>query len=184
MRYPIVFVVLGSLSSGLAAQANPAADPERRVWVREMSSNGRYDRGVKGTLEGIAGDTLFIRPNTGAPLFSVAPREGRQIFFSNGRRSSAGRGALIGTGVGVVTGAIIGFAGGEDCSGGEWLCFDRGTMAAAGALVVGATGLVAGIIVGAFSSHEVWVPADGPVRARPVVGVTESGVRVGMSIRF
>lgn len=183
MRYPIVFVVLSSLSSGLAAQANPAADLERRIWVREMSSNGRYDRGVKGTLEGIAGDTLFIRPGTGS-TFSVTPREGRQILFYNGRRSSVGRGALIGTGVGVVTGAIIGFAGGEDCSGGEWLCFDRGTLAAAGALVVGATGLVAGIIVGAFSSHEVWVPADGPARARPVVGVTESGVRVGMSIRF
>src|SRR6185295_100681 len=113
-----------------------------------------------------------------------APGDTRAVLFYNGRRSSLGRGALIGTGIGATLGAVIGLAGGEDCgSGGEFLCFDRGTLAVAGALTLGAGGLAIGAIAGAISSHEVWTERP-TVRARPLVGLTPEGMRVGLGIRF
>jgi hypothetical protein len=183
MRLIGMLVVLNGIGGSLAAQSPPTGDLGRRVWVREMAENGKYNSGVKGTLQGMAGDTLFVRPANGAATFALAPREGRKLFYYSGQRSSVGRGALIGTGLGVASGAILGFASGEDCSGDEWLCFDRGTMAAAGALTLGAGGLVVGLIVGAMSPHEVWTSAE-PARVRPVVATSSRGVNVGMSLRF
>jgi len=183
MRCIGVLAVLSGIGGSLAAQGPQAGDLSRRVWVREMTGNGRYNQGVKGTLEGTAGDTLFVRPGNGAPVFAVTPQEGRKILFYNGRRASVGRGMLIGTGVGVLGGAILGFATGSDCSGGEWLCFDRGTMAAAGGVTLGAAGLVVGLIAGAMSSHEVWT-SEQPVSVRPVAGPAGHGMGVGVSIRF
>jgi len=183
MRWIGVLVLLSGVGGGLEAQGPRAGDLDSRVWVREATGNGKYSHGVKGTLEGTSGDTLFIRPGNGAAAVAVSPREGRRILYYNGRRSSVGRGLLIGGGVGVVAGAIIGFAGGEDCSGNEWLCFDRGTMAAMGALGMGAVGLAAGLIVGAMSPHEVWT-TEQAAHVRPVVGPTARGMGVGVSIRF
>jgi hypothetical protein len=178
-----LLALLSGLCSSLSAQGPQPADLDRRVWVRERHAGGGYRGGVKGTLEGTAGDTLFIRPLTGATAFAVAPGDARAVLFYHGRRSSLGRGALLGTGIGVTVGALIGFAGGEDCSGGEFLCFDRGTLAAAGALTLGAGGLAVGLIAGALTSHEVWSERR-TARARPLVAATPEGVRVGLGIRF
>ncbi|HTL06056.1 MAG TPA: hypothetical protein VL241_09940 [Gemmatimonadales bacterium] len=184
MRYLLLFAMLSGFSSTLAAQGPQPADLDRRVWVRERLASGGHRGGVKGTLEGIAGDTLFIRPVSGAMTLAVAPGDGRTVLYYNGRRSSLGRGALIGTGIGATLGAVIGLTTGEDCgAGGEFLCFDRGTLAAAGALTLGAGGLAVGLIAGALSSHEVWTERRA-VRARPLVVATPEGVRVGLGIRF
>jgi hypothetical protein len=182
MRCTGVLVVLSGVGGSLAAQSSPA-DLDRRVWVRELGGNGTYSHGVKGTLERTSGDTLFVRPDNGAAAFAVPPRGGRKILFFNGRRSSVGQGLLIGTGVGVAAGAILGFAGGQDCSADEWLCFDRGTTAAMGGLLLGAGGLVVGMIAGSLSSHEVWT-SEQPGRLRPLVGPTRRGIGVGMSVSF
>lgn len=182
MRCIMVLGALSGVGGSLAAQS-PQADLDRRVWVREPVGNGTFSHGVKGTLERTSGDTLFVRPANGAVALALPPRQGRRLLFSNGRRSSVGQGLLIGTGLGVAAGAILGFASGQDCSAGEWLCFDRGTMAAMGGLTLGAGGLVVGIIAGALSSHEVWT-SEQPARLLPLLGPTKGGMGVGMSLSF
>ena len=69
-------------------------------------------------------------------------------------------------------------------SDGEFLCFDRGTMAAAGAIVMGGIGAATGLIVGALSSHDVWKPAvSGPV-LRPFAGRVAGRLIIGGSVSF
>ncbi len=117
-------------------------------------------------------DRTVIR-NTATPLLVFA-----------GRRSSVGRGLAIGSSIGVLGGAVLGFAMGQDCGGGAWLCFDRGTMAAGGAVFFGGIGAVTGLIAGALSSHDVWHAAGGGLALRPFAGHSAGRVVRGGSLSF
>lgn len=156
----------------------------QRVWIRTPTTPGHFDAGIKGTFEGLQGDSLRIQPTAGGPAVMLAADSVHQVFVFTGRRSSLGHGALVGGGVGALAGALIGFAGGEDCSGGEWLCFDRGTLAAAGAIALGGVGLVGGALVGALSPHDTWRHAGTGRVLQPIIAPGSRGVRLGLSLAF
>jgi hypothetical protein len=82
MRYVLVLVALGGVAGTLDAQAGVRIEPGQRVRVQSVSSSGSFDRGVKGTVERVFGDTLLVvRPDGAGPhqrsmadLLSVARR--------------------------------------------------------------------------------------------------------------
>jgi hypothetical protein len=184
MRILILVASLGLLARPSVAQEAPPLSVGQRVWVRSRTVSGALDAGIKGMLESLTADSIQVRAKAGTPAVSLGMSPQTRLFVVTGRRSSTGRGAAIGAGVGALAGAVIGFAGGEDCSADQWLCFDRGTVAAGGALALGGVGLVAGIIVGAFSSHDVWSQAGWPGAVRPVVASSPRGVGAGFFLAF
>jgi hypothetical protein len=183
MRALVPLAMFCIASAPLLAQAPAELAEGTRLRVRSVSSSGRLNRGIEGTLERRAADTLWVRPTEGGELTAYTPSARQELFVYSGRASSAGRGALLGGGFGALAGAAIGFAAGRDCGADEWLCFDRGTTALLGGVGLGLTGLVGGLIIGALSSHEVWRPAS-PTRVTPIVLGSPSGVTFGLALRF
>jgi hypothetical protein len=184
MRSQALVLVFCFVVPRLSAQSGAPPDSGQRVWVRSPKASGALDAGVKGTFEGMTSDSLRVRQAPGGPLVSVGLGPQTRLFVFTGRRSSLGRGAAIGGLGGVLAGAIIGFAGGEDCSGSDWLCFDRGTMALAGAVALGGVGLAGGLIVGALSSHDTWAPTGWRANLHPLVTPVRQGLGLGLSVAF
>jgi hypothetical protein len=148
----------------------------QRVWVRSPQASGGLDAGVKGTLEGVTDDSLQVRLEGGGPAVSVRLDAQTQLFLFTGRRSSAGRGAAIGTGIGALGGVVLGITG---CLG---ICDDPGAVVAAGVIVLGGIGAGIGLIVGAMSHHDTWVRVGSSQTVRPVI--TPSGYGIGLGLRL
>jgi len=184
MRYLVLVLALCPLAGRTYGQTGVPLPVGQRVWVRTATASGRLDAGVKGTLEEVTRDSLRVRPPGAGPAVSVWMGAQTQVFVFTGRRSSAGRGAAIGGGVGVLAGAVMGFAGGEDCSRNEFLCFDRGSLAAAGAVALGGVGLIGGLIVGALSSHDTWARLESRAAVGPIVAPSRRGIGLGLSVSF
>jgi len=183
MKVVVAISVFCIVNTPLLAQAPAELAFGTRVRVRSVSTRGHLDRGIEGTLERRTGDTLWVRPTKGGELAAYSASDRQQLFVYSGRASSAGKGAAYGAGIGALAGAAIGLAAGEDCSGDEWLCFDRGTLALAGGVGLGLTGLIGGVIVGALSSHEVWRRAI-PSRVTPIALGAPNRVTFGLAVRF
>lgn len=112
------------------------------------------------------GDTqlLLIRSSDG--LHSIPAENIR--FFTLRRKNSVGRGALIGFGVGALTGIIIGFASGDDeiqepSPNDPWgigsaihnaFAMTAGQKALVGGLSLGVGGTLVGIIIGAVAKRK------------------------------
>ena len=163
------------------AQAQTVVTPGARVWVRTVDEFGRLSRGIKGTVTQVEGDTLYIDRSAGSGAVAVYLQAKTQVWLSNGRRSSAGRGALIGFGIGAVGGALLGAA--TACQGSNcW--FGPEVEMAAGALVFGVGGLISGAVIGAVVKHEVWVPTKQQLAIHPVVQPYERSWRLGAGFSF
>lgn len=183
MRRLLLPLLLALLSAPLTGQTGPEPEPGQRVWIRTVTSPGRLDAGFKGTLERVADDSVRIRMAGSEEVRSLARGPQTRLFVFAGRRSSAGRGAAYGGGGGALAGAVLGFAGGEDCTG-QFLCFSRGQLAAGGAVLLGGIGLIGGLVVGGLSSHEAWVSGAWPGSVRPVIAPRQGGVGLGLSLSF
>jgi hypothetical protein len=152
----------------------------QRVWVRSPQASGRLDAGVKGTLEGVTGDSLQVRLEGGGPAVSVGLDAQTQLFLFTGRRSSAGRGAAIGAGIGALGGVVLGITGCRD----ELICDDPGAVVAAGAIFLGGIGAGIGLIVGALSHHDTWVRVGSSQTVRPVITPNGYGIGLGLRLSF
>jgi hypothetical protein len=183
MKTSVAFSLICLANAPLLAQAPAQLAEGARVRVRSMSGSGKLDRGIEGRVERFGGDTLWVRPTEGGALTAYLPSKRQQLFVYSGRASSVGKGAAYGAGFGALAGAAIGLAAGDDCSGDEWLCFDRGTLALAGGATLGVVGLVGGIVVGALSSHEVWRRAT-LSRVTPIALGSPHGLTFGLAVRF
>lgn len=113
-----------------------------------------------GTFGSVTSDTLkFVRDDATGSRAAVALGDVRSVRVSAGRSHGRGflKGALIGTGAGIVTGAIIGAA---SYSGPDFFVQNRRQSAAFGGFLIGLGGLVAGSAFGALAGTEVWRPVD------------------------
>ena len=166
------FLLLAALAT---ADETPPLEAGARVRVVVSSGQGR----LTGGLLAVDNERLTLQiENEKTPR--VLPRaEVTALAVSAGRRSR-GRGALLGAGVGVVVGAVIGFAGGDDPN------VDEGGLTASenaveGAGIFGAIGALIGL---AIPPGERWkeVPLD---RVRvSLLPVRGRGVRVSVVVPF
>lgn len=154
----------------------------QRVWVRSPQVSGRLDAGVKGTLEGVTDDSLQVRLEGGGPAVSVRLDPQTQLFLFTGRRSSAGRGAAIGAGIGALGGVVLGITE-ERLSGRVGLPIPA-RFVAAGVIVLGGIGAGIGLIVGAMSHHDTWVRVGSSQTVRPVITPTGYGIGLGLRLSF
>jgi hypothetical protein len=104
-----------------------------------------------------------------------------QLEVRYGGRSNAGRGALIGFGLGALSGAIVGYESYRQCTA---LCvFDPGpgADAVAGALVFGGAGALLGAVIGSVKHGGGW-EAVSLGRAR--VALAPQGTSLTLSLAF
>jgi len=183
MKAVVAIVAFCFGSAPLLAQGPAELALGTRVRVRPVSASGKLERGIEGRVERFAGDTLWVQPTEAGELtaYSASPRQA--LFVYGGRASLVGKGAAYGAGFGILAGAAIGLAAGSDCSSDEWLCFDRGTLALAGGIGLGLTGLVGGVIVGALSHHDVWRRAA-LSRVTPIALSSPNSMTFGLALHF
>lgn len=125
-----------------------------------MGESGELNRRVEGIVVRMAPDTLILRLVGAQPLRAVATNQDTHYSIHTGRRSSLGKGAVIGATTGIVVGGV-GFAiAGQDCPVDQALCYHRRQTALAGSALIGALGAAVGLAIGAFSSHDVWTGAE------------------------
>ena len=185
MRHSWYVLLLSTLASSASAQSLDGPHPGDRVWVRSVNQYGApLDRGVKGWYVGTDDSGFRIRTSPHGPVDAIAVTPETRLYLYTGRKNAIGRGALIGGGMGVLLGAAVGFLGAEDCGSQEFLCFDRGSIAVAGAAAVGAVGLGVGAIIGALTTRELWSQAVLPGSARPQVWSGDGRIRFGLSVGF
>lgn len=182
MRKWLLLMSLAGCTSPLWAQAEVDVRVGTRLRIRPRFPAGSFGPWRQGTVIQLRGDTIFLQPARGGePL--VATETGTQVSAFGGRRSSLGRGLGIGFAAGAVGGAVLGLAAGSDCGSGDWICFDRGQLAAAGAIFFGGVGALTGLIIGALSSHDVWKPV-GQATWSSIAGAAAGRLLLGGSLRF
>jgi hypothetical protein len=180
MRRILVLVVLCGSATPLAGQADTLVAVGRRVRVRTMGESGELNRRVEGIVVRMVLDTLVLRLPGAQPLHPVATNQDTQYSMHTGRRSSLGKGAVIGATTGIVVGGA-GFAiAGADCPVDQALCYHRRQTALAGGALIGALGAAVGLAIGAFTSHDVWTRAQ----RRSTVALIRIPSGIGVSIRF
>lgn len=175
---PLLALALG-LPAPLPAQTVDSLATGARVRIRQPAYGPGW---LAGRLVSPAADSAVIalagRPDTVRfATDSLPPFE-----VSLGLRSSAGKGALVGLGVGAGTGLILGIlAAAEDCTG--FCVVDVGPVEIAGvSALLGGVGAGIGAVVGSLIRTERWrrvrPPTRGGVRLQPGVGAGRLGVAV------
>ena len=150
-----MLIPLGAVSSqavqpGSGDRIRITAPPnalDKRTSAR--SSSEAYYPGAR--LLSVGSDSLFLLVAP-AETLAVALAGVSRLDVSAGRRSYALRGA-IGALIGITSGAVSGYASGDDRG---WCCFTAGGKAAIYGAGLGVTGLVIGSVVGALTVRERW----------------------------
>ena len=181
----LVLIAPVDLLAQLVAQQKPLVAPGARVRVTAPTI---VPNRVVGTVVALDTSRLLLqtngrqaRPRLEIPLASLTRLE---LFRGPGNRAAAF--TLYGAGAGAVTGLILGYAAGEDCSGDEWFCFDREELALGGAVILGLAGAGIGLVAGLFTKsgrgHWTAVPLDHiRVSLTPYEGL---GLSVSASVAF
>jgi hypothetical protein len=180
MRRILVLAALCGSATPLAGQADTLVTLGRRVRVRTMGESGELNRRIEGIVVRMSPDTLVLRLPGSEPLQAVATNQDTQYSMHTGRRSSLAKGAVIGATTGIVVGGA-GFAiAGADCPVEQALCYHRRQTALAGGALIGALGAAVGLVIGAFTSHDVWTRAE----RRSALTVIRTPSGIGLAIRF
>jgi len=137
---------------GLAAQATLYANVGHRVRLKTDSAS----QWLVGTLVAADEDSLRLHVGENAPWVSVARSRVSQFEVRYEGHSNAGRGALIGLGVGGIGGGLLAWADGSTCRSPSWCIFSPGQAALTGALLLGGAGAVLGAVLGSVKHGGGW----------------------------
>ena len=159
LAYLPAILLVAPICTATAQDRTPPLEPGQRVRVTAPSV-GTHN--VVATIVALHTDTLVFRTEgSEASVERIPITAVRQLEIYHARKSKV----LLATGVGLLagaaTGAIVGYASGEDPPG----TFMRATAeqkAAIGAVVFGGAGAIIGYIVGHFIGGDRWeeVPLD------------------------
>jgi len=171
-RFLIALLLLAPIAAAWGQQPPPIKPGAR---VRVTAPNAGI-KGYIGTLLALPTDTLVV------DSLRLAVAGITRLDFSRGSRSKAGRGALIGGGVGIVTGAIAGFLSRGLCYGAQGGCPAATTAVGAGSL--GLVGAGIGTLIGGSSESERW--EEVPLAQLPVsiVPLRDHRISFTLSLQF
>jgi hypothetical protein len=164
----------------LHAQAVPAAvDPGSRVRVHQGAQS------VTGTFVSVDSTSLTLVTGS-ADTVTTSRASITGVDVSLGKKSRAGRGALIGLAIGTVAGVVTGAAVGDDSPSDCWFCIEPTKPEAA--LALGLTGAILGAgigaIIGATQHGDRWQPTVLPTARVQAIGSKDQRVVLGLRIRF
>lgn len=139
-------VLLASAHPLMAQDASIEPGARVRIKVRSLSTQL-----IVGTIESVRDSILVLRSNPATPPTEIRFSHIERLEVSQGRKTNAARGAVIGTliggGVGTVVG-LIGKSAGSDLPSN--LAVTTGAIGAGG-------GLLIGTLLGAASQSDRWV---------------------------
>lgn len=133
--------------SPVSAQQRSSLEPGARVRLSAATAGIRKH---VGTLQAVELDTLVV-DSLRVPIAIIT-----QLEISRGRRSKAGRGALIGAGGGAVAGGIVGYLVGNLCYSNPSGSGCRAGVTALGAGVGSAVGAGIGALIGRSATSDRW----------------------------
>ena len=175
-----LLALLCSLAGGgVWAQEAPIAPGNRvRVWTGADAQGKPSGKPTVGMLTAWTADSVVLNTrNTdgfGIPRYMVS-----RIDQSAGRAPQLLKGAGYGLLIGGASGALIGYATGDDTD--CFVCFTAEQNAVVGAALLGVAGTVLGAIVGALSPGERWERVSLPAQ----LSVEPTGVsRATLSASF
>jgi hypothetical protein len=161
--------LLAADSASLAAQATTAIAPGARVRLITplLETSRQMVRIISATSDSVEFQSEGYPITRRIALSDVSAVEVR----SDGQRPFV-RDMLIGAGLGAALGGIISSAAYKECGSCGYFKTSRGQETAAGAVVGGAAGLVAGLAVAALQKGERWtrIPLNANVAFRPTAG--------------
>ncbi|HEY7614639.1 MAG TPA: hypothetical protein VH764_16700 [Gemmatimonadales bacterium] len=166
----------------LPAQEATVPRPGSRVQVHLTDPTPRV---VRGTLLSAESGSYRLLRDGGRDTLAFSTAAVSQLDTTAGRRTRAGKGALLGGGIGMAAGLALGLAAtAEGCNG---FCEDPspGEIGAV-SLIVGGMGAAIGALIGSATHSDRWVPASGPrtgIGLAPTIGRRGVGLMFTMSTR-
>jgi hypothetical protein len=166
-RLILVVALVIALPQPGYSQALDALRQGARVEV--TSTSGKSNT---GTLIALSSDSVRFTPDRGSAYklnnpasVSLAVADVKSVRVSRGKNHLAGAFSkgLIGTGVGIVGGALLGVLAFRDSEYCDMFC-GPGFHATVGGILGGAGGLIVGTVAGATSGNERWERVDLPMR--------------------
>jgi hypothetical protein len=159
----IPFASLGAQQSALPGDRVRVSECHIRT-LRSGTLRNECERHV-GTLSVLTAQVVTLRMEGTATEFAVPLDSVIKLEVHRGRRARTGRGALIGSIVGVASGAIVGVAvakGPSTCEDLGWPEPCGARLALTGGLLFGASGALVGTVIGALIKTDRWeeVPLD------------------------
>ena len=162
-----------AIGAQVPAGESVIVEPGSRV---RFSTNSSAPLSI-GTVAAIEADTLVLRRADDGATLRIPTGELRSLEVSTGKRSQAGRGAMIGTAIGAIPGLLVSFGDySEDVHGDGPSPVAVAAMGAAGGAVLGAA-------IGWAVKAERWVPAELQEASVAVVPVP-GGVAVALRIAW
>jgi hypothetical protein len=183
MRWLLLLAAMSAPVLPLFAQTPPVVALGQKVRLRLPAGNGKYLPRFDGTIVGIAGDTLTLRPSVGGGSRLYGRSNESQLMVLTGHQPAVLRGATIGALIGVLSAGFVATLTGPSCTGNDVLCFIHRPVALRNAAVLGGVGLAAGAAIGALSPRKIWARAWLP-RVEGTPGGGAGGFSLGVSIAF
>lgn len=134
--------------SHLGAQA--AAPPAAGSRIRFASAPGTR---VIGRLVEWTADSIVLETPAGRRRYALGADT--RVDLSVGTRTQRGRGARIGALIGLAAGVTLGLASGSDDPN-QWFALTAGEKALGGGVLLGGTGALIGLLVGATHRVDRW----------------------------
>jgi hypothetical protein len=145
-----------------------------------LQTTAKPGKWITGRAAGVTSDSVTIVPNNTPDTLRFAKGELHRLEASQGRKSNAGKGALIGGAVGGGVMLALGIACAADTSEGD-IVGCGGREVAVVTLAGAASGAALGALIGTMSHREKWEA----VELGPNVSVGLHGRRgVGLTIKF
>ena len=159
MRFSSSFLAAAAIAAAMLPDATPLAAQADGTPIRVQTAV-KPRKWITGRAAGITADSIGVVQSHGTVLarsydtLRYARAELHRMEVSRGHESNAGRGALIGGGIGLVLGVACVAATDDD----DWAGCEGGGEVAV--FTLGFGGL--GALLGALSHHEIWgeVPVD------------------------
>jgi hypothetical protein len=172
-----VALMLVPLSDVAPQAALPKSGDRVRITATSYGLENRTAR-----VANVRSDSLFLHVAP-AETLAVALAGVARLDVSFGRRRYPLQGAGIGSLIGVTSGALIGYASGDDPPG--WFSLTAGEKAVLAGVGLGLTGLVVGTVVGLLKTSDRWisVPLD-VAKPTPSFQVGRGVARLAVAVPF